>query len=162
MGRGHGKKSKEHSKFWQEIMSSITRELALELMKRLKGYLGDIFRGISWLDWSGMAGTGDVLVDTYISWFNDWKARVLPGEWKRVLESESESEVAQSCLTLCNPMDCSLPGSSVCGIFQARILEWVAIAFSRRSSQPRDWTRVSWIVGRRFTVWATREVPLEC
>ena len=55
-----------------------------------------------------------------------------------MLESESESEVAQSCLTLCNPMDYSLPGSSVCGIFQARILEWVAIAFSRRSSQPRD------------------------
>ena len=54
-------------------------------------------------------------------------------------------------------MDCSLPGSSVHGIFQARILEWVAISFSRRSSRPRDWTRVSHIVGRRFTIWATRE-----
>ena len=53
-------------------------------------------------------------------------------------------------------MDWSLPGSSVHGIFQARILEWVAISFSRRSSQPRDWTQVSHIVGRRFTVWATR------
>ena len=52
---------------------------------------------------------------------------------------ESESEVAQSCLTLCDPMDCSLPGSSVHGIFfRVRILEWVAIFFSRRSSQPRD------------------------
>ena len=51
---------------------------------------------------------------------------------------KSESEVAQSCWTLWDPMDCSLPGSSVCGIFQARILEWVAISFSRRSSQPRD------------------------
>ena len=61
-------------------------------------------------------------------------------------------------LTLCDPMDCSLPGSSVYGIFQARILEWVAISFSRRSSQPRDWNRVSRIVGRRFTTWATREV----
>ena len=69
-----------------------------------------------------------------------------------------ESEVAQSCLTLWDPMDCSLPGSSVYGIFQARILEWVAISFSRRSSQPRDWTRVSCIVGRCFTAWATREV----
>ena len=46
------------------------------------------------------------------------------------LESESESEVAQSCLTLRDPMDCSLPGSSVHGIFQARVLEWGAIAFS--------------------------------
>ena len=44
--------------------------------------------------------------------------------------SESESEVAQSCLTLCDPMDCSLPSSSVHGILQARILEWVAICFS--------------------------------
>ena len=52
--------------------------------------------------------------------------------------SESESEVPQSCPTLYNPMDCSLPSSSVHGIFQARILEWVAISFSRRSSQPRD------------------------
>ena len=47
---------------------------------------------------------------------------------------ESESEVAQSCLTLCDPMDGSLPGSAVHGIFQARILEWTAISFSRGSS----------------------------
>ena len=67
-------------------------------------------------------------------------------------------EVAQSCLTLWDPMDCSPPGSSVHGIFQARILEWVAISYSRRSSPPRDWTRVSRIVDRRFTIWATREV----
>ena len=46
------------------------------------------------------------------------------------MKVKSESEVAQSCLTLCDPMDCSLPGSSVCGIFQARVLEWAAIAFS--------------------------------
>ena len=67
------------------------------------------------------------------------------------------SEVAQSCLTLCDPMDCSLPHSSVHGIFQARVLEWGAVSFSRGSSQPRNRTRVSSIVGRRFTVWATRE-----
>ena len=68
------------------------------------------------------------------------------------LKVKSESEVAQSCLTLCDCMDCSLPGSSVHGIFQARILEWVAISFSRRSSRPRDRTRVSLIVGRCFTI----------
>ena len=67
------------------------------------------------------------------------------------------SEVTQLCPTLCDPTDCSLPGSSIHGILQARILEWVAISFSRRSSRPRDWTRVSRIVGRRFTVWASRE-----
>ena len=54
-------------------------------------------------------------------------------------------------------MDCSLPGSSVHGLFQARVLEWVAISFSR-SSWPRDLTWVSRIVGRRFSVWATKEV----
>ena len=67
-------------------------------------------------------------------------------------ESENESEVAQLCPTLCDPMDCSLPGSSVHGISQARILEWVAISFSRGSSRPRDRTPVSHIAGRRFTV----------
>ena len=55
-------------------------------------------------------------------------------------------------------MDCSPPGSSVHGIFQTRILDWVAISFSSGSSQPRDWTQISRIVGRRFIVWATREV----
>ena len=69
----------------------------------------------------------------------------------------SESEVTQSCPTLCNPMNCSLPGFSVHGIFQARVLEWVAISFSRGSSQTRDRTRVSHTAGRHFTIWATRE-----
>ena len=67
--------------------------------------------------------------------------------WRKV----KESEVSQSCLTLCDPMDCSLPDSSVHGIFQARVLEWIAISVSRGSSQPRDRTRVSCTVGRRFT-----------
>ena len=56
-------------------------------------------------------------------------------------------------------MGYSLPGSSIHGIFQTRLLEWVAISFSRGSSRPRDWTRVSCIVGRRFMIWATRGVP---
>ena len=58
-------------------------------------------------------------------------------------EAESESEIVQSCPTLCHPMDDNLPGSAVHGIFQARILEWAAISFSRGSSQPRDRTWVS-------------------
>ena len=60
--------------------------------------------------------------------------------------------IAQSSPTLCNPMDCSPPGSSVCGITQAKILEWVAISFSRGSSLPRDRTQVSYIAGRLFTI----------
>ena len=67
--------------------------------------------------------------------------------------------VAQSCLTLCDSLDCSLPDSSVHGISQARILEWVPIPFSRGSSLPRDQTCVSRIAGRFFTIWATREAP---
>ena len=70
------------------------------------------------------------------------------------------SEVAQSCLTLCDPMDCILSGFSIHGIFQARVLEWVAISFSRGSSPPRDLTPVSHTVDRGFTIWATREVLL--
>ena len=63
--------------------------------------------------------------------------------------------VTYSCPTLCNTMDSSPPSSSVHGILQARIMEWLAIPFSRGSSQPRDWTQVSCITGRFFTIWAT-------
>ena len=58
-------------------------------------------------------------------------------------------------------MDCSPPGSSVHGISQARILEWVAMSYSRESSWPRDQTQISCIVGRFFTIWATREAKAE-
>ena len=74
----------------------------------------------------------------------------------KTARKESESEVAQWCPTLYDPVDCSLPCSSVHGIFRARVLEWVAISFSRGSSQPRDRTWVSCIVGRHFPIWATR------
>ena len=74
------------------------------------------------------------------------------------LFSPSWNEVAQSFRTLWDPMGCSPPGSSVHGILQARILEWVAIFFTRESSQPRDQTQVSRIAGRCFNLWATGEV----
>ena len=63
--------------------------------------------------------------------------------------------VTQSCLTLCDPTDYNPLGSSVPGILQARILDWVAIPFSRGSSWPRDGTRMSCIAGSFFTIWAT-------
>ena len=66
-----------------------------------------------------------------------------------------------SNIRLCEPMDCSPPVSSVHVNLQARILEWVAVPFSRGSSQPRNWTRISCIVGRFFTSWTTREAK-EC
>ena len=73
--------------------------------------------------------------------------------------------VTQLCLTLCDSTDCNLPGSSVHGIFWAGIPEWVAISFSKGSSQPRDGTRISWVscIGRRVLYhWATWEAPAEC
>ena len=69
-----------------------------------------------------------------------------------------KSEVTKSCPTLCDPMDCSLPGSSVRGIFQARVLEWVAISFSRGSSWPGDQTQVSGIE-RRFSTLQADTLP---
>ena len=109
-----------------------------------------------------------------ILWRREWQPTpvFLPGEphgqrslvgyspWGRKeldMKVKSESEGAQSCLTLCDPMDCTLSGFSVHGIFQARVLEKIVISFSRGSSRPRNRTRVSRVAGRRFTVWATRE-----
>ena len=67
--------------------------------------------------------------------------------------------VTQSCPTLCDPRDCSPPGSTVQGILQARILEWVAIFFSKGSFWTRHLTWVSCIAGSFFTVWVIREAP---
>ena len=84
----------------------------------------------------------------YMSCFN-----ILNTKYFKIIE---KVKVAQSCPALCKPMDCSLPGSSLHGIFQAIVLEWGAISFSRAASRPRDWTQVSCIVDRCFTIWATR------
>ena len=71
--------------------------------------------------------------------------------------SPQSAQSLQLCLTLCDPMVYSPSGSSVCGIFQARIPEWVTMLSPRWSSRPRNWTCVSCIAGRFFTCWATRE-----
>ena len=80
-----------------------------------------------------------------VNW-EKWKVKVL---------------AAQLCLTLCDPVNCSLPGSSVHGILQVRVVEWVTIPFSTGSSQGllncRDWIQVSQIAGGFFTIWATRK-----
>ena len=65
--------------------------------------------------------------------------------------------VSQLCPILCDPTDYTCQAPLSMGILQARILEWVAMPSSRGSSQPRDWTQVSCIAGRFFTVWAIRE-----
>ena len=89
---------------------------------------------------------------------NIFTEHLLWGVWKF---KKVEVLVAQSCQTPCSPMDSSLPGSSVHGILQARVLEWVTTPFPRGSSWPRNWTWVSCIAGRFFTIWFTREYT-EC
>ena len=113
-------------------------------------------RILKWFAISFSSGSSQPRDRTQIScitgrFFTDWATR------KAVVFDVKWSPVTQSCPTLCDPMDYSLPGSSH-GIFQARVLEWVAISFSRGSSPSRDQTRVSHIVGRHLTIWATREV----
>ena len=74
-----------------------------------------------------------------------------------LLKERKKRKWSHSVMSDCDPVDCSLPGSSIQGILQARIMEWVAISSSRGSSQPKDRTQVSRIAGRSFTLWATRE-----
>ena len=77
--------------------------------------------------------------------------------WVHKMTLSENVSVRLSRVQLFATVDCSPPSSSVRGILQARILEWVSIPFSRGSSRPRDWIWVSQITGRFFTIWATRE-----
>ena len=97
----------------------------------------------------------DMCVSCFGCWLHGCGLRILIKSY-----SEVKWKWKWSCSVMSDflwPMDCSSPGSSIHGIFQARILEWVAIYFSRGSSRPRDETRVSHIAGRHSNVWATRE-----
>ena len=78
------------------------------------------------------------------------------------MEAISVSHSVMSDTLWTHGLDSSPPGSSVHGLLQARILEWVAISFFRGFSQPRDWTQVSCIAGRFFNIWATREAIEVC
>ena len=117
-------------------------------------------RTVEWAAISSSRGSSQPRNQTRVSCIADWVPmhRFLEEVvFELYVQKWKESEIAQSCPTLCDPMDCSLSGSSVHGIFQARVLEWIAISLSRGSSQPRNQTRVSRIAGRRLTVYATRE-----
>ena len=109
---------------------------------------------------------------SYLSWstihpLHCWVLWISTNTYNRITTTASKIQnssinllkalVVQLCLILCDAMDCNLPGSSVRGNFQTRILEWIAISFSRGSFWPKAWTWVSCIAGRLFTVWATRE-----
>ena len=125
------------SQTWLEHLSTCTHTFELKL---------------------GLTSSSLLLVKT--SWGVVFSNGVIRDFWHSV----EFSSVPQSCPTLCDPMDCSPPSSSVHGILQARILEWVATAFSRGSSWPRDWTHVSCVscIASWFLChWATRGSPFE-
>ena len=108
---------------------------------------------LAWrIPWIWATVRGDAKSQTQMKWLS--MHYIVHTMWKK------ESEVAQSCPTLCDTMDCSLPGFH--GIFQARVPGWVVISFSRGSSQPRDRTQVCRTAGRGFTLWATREAHILC
>ena len=87
---------------------------------------------------------------------------ITENDWFPIFMPERKKVKSLSRVQLCYPVEYSPPDSSVYGIFQARILEWVAISFSRGSSQPRDQTQLSRIAGRCFNLWATREALTFC
>ena len=98
------------------------------------------------------------LIPTFFTLFENFKYIILVMRW---WECECVL-VTQSCLTLGDLMNWGPPGSSTHGIFQARIVNWVAIPFSSGSSQPWDGSWISRIAGRLFVVWATTEKEFVC
>ena len=134
----------------------------LQIGPQLKGHCSSPGRGRKVVAWTreamaemmGSGWLGVYFEYTQQAFSMKWpcggKKRGENGMWK------VEVLVTQSCLTLCNSMDCSPLGSSLHGILQARILEWVAIPFPRWPSRPRDENRVSHSAGRFFTIWGTR------
>ena len=136
---------------WQELRMG---ELILPSTK-MKGY--NDWWAYKW-DSTGASPKWEGKASRICSCFSSttWNALCLPVVLTH-LPVKVKLLVAQPCPTLHDPMDWSLPGFPVHGILQTRILEWVAIPFSRGSSQPSDQTWVSHIAGRLFTIWATRE-----
>ena len=134
-------KDSDAGRDWGQEEKGTTEDEMAEWHHRLDGHE---------FEWT--PGVGDV--QGGLACCGPWvaKSRTQLSDWTDWLGS-----VTQSCLTLCDPMDCSLPGSSVHGISQARILEWVAISYSRVSSWPRDQICVSCIGRRILHHWATQE-----
>ena len=115
-----------------------------------------ILRNVALVMIRGVFGDSQMISTFWRS--NYWKS--LHGIWLKIITKLKHAKSLLLCLTLCEPMGCSLPASSVHGILQAIILEWVAISFSRESSWHRDWTLVSYIEGGFLTTEPPRR-PLK-
>ena len=121
-------------------------------------------RILEWVAIFFFRGSSQLKDETHVSWIGRWilyqrnKCDTIWNKPSVVPDTSVQNEwvlIVHSCSTVCDPMYWSQPGSSVHGISQARILEWVPILFSRGSSWPRSQIQVSWIAGRFFIVWAT-------
>ena len=124
--------SREKSRPFRYDLNQIPYDYTVEVRNRFKGL--DLIDRVPDEQWMEVCDIIQKAVFKTIPKKNKWKkAKWLSDKALQIAEKRSESEAAQLCLTLCNPMDCSLPGSSIYGLFQARILEWVAISFSRGS-----------------------------
>ena len=138
---------------WLFLPTRLMRESELK-MRDVKVTLGDIFFMPSF---GSLLSAHIIRISQAGAWnIPSAQVKVLPPQFLNSLVLDVHS-VAQLCLILCNRMGCSPPGSSVCGISQVRILEWVAISHSRGSSWPRDWTQVSCIGRKILYHWATLE-----
>ena len=144
----------DHNKFWKILKEmGIPNHLTCLLRNLYAGQKATVRTGHGTTDWFQIGKEvlqGCILSPCLLTYMPSTSWETL-GWNKHKLESRLPAAAAkslQSCLTLCGPMDCSLPGSSIHGIFQARVLEWVAISFSRVSSWPRDRTQVSRIVSK--------------
>lgn len=109
------------------------------------------------LEWVSIPSPGDFSNPGIKPGSPTLQANSLPSEPPEHPQSEGVS--GSVMLTLCDPMDCSLPSPSVQGISQAKIVECIAVPFSRGYSPPLNWTQVFCTAGRFFTNWATREAP---
>ena len=133
------------------IFLNFCRKMPGRLQK--KNILGNVIRHWSRYINQGYPNTTNRRINIYI-WYKEFTRVIMEAVF---FFSHPHTQLHP---TLCDPLDCSPPGSSVHGIFQARILEWVAISSSRGSSWPRDWTHISCVsctAGEFFTGWATRE-----
>ena len=122
--------------FWRRRPLCFQESLAVNAQKPREGCFGDVF---TQLEWQRPRFTFRMSLIVLVAVLG-------------TMCNVCVCSVAQLCLTLCDPMDYRLPGSFVRGILHARMLEWVAISFSRGSSQPRDQTQVSCIAVRHFTM----------
>ena len=131
-------------------------------------YLSDVWTAYMSTEEESSSLSLEILAKTLKrSWFWDQTSRKQRFKQDDLRKENRSPWVHCCCLVsriwlFCNLMDCSTPGSSVRGIFQARMLEWVAISFSRGSSQPRDWIRFSCIRGLVLYHFTTREAWVQC